>query len=116
MNLKRKLIAWAAILYAVSLLAQVPSAPANLRPTKPSLEFANGGPDDNANFCWMGRTNVATQAGLIYRLESSLDLVTWELLPPEIDGTGQVEAFYDAMDLGGDKHYRIETRPGVLPP
>lgn len=115
MNPKRELIAWAAILYAASLLAQVPIAPNNLRPTNPSLEFANGGPDDNANFCWMGRTNIATQTGVIYRLESSYDLATWELLPPEIDGTGQVESFYDAMDLDVCKYYRITTSPGVLP-
>ena len=55
-----------------------------------------------------------TETNRIYRLEASCDMVNWELRPPEIDGTGDTEVFFDASNTVAS--YRVVSREGVLPP
>jgi len=78
----------------------------------PNLE--NGGPD-NDNFCLMFKTNFMTETNKIYSLESSTNLITWQLCSPQIDGTGQMEYFFDDYFNDKVKLYRITFLEGVLP-
>ena len=73
--------------------------------------FANGGPDEE-NFCRMFRVDFLTETNRIYRLEKSHDLSNWGPCPPEIDGTGQPDRFFDANNAGAS--YRVVSREGVL--
>jgi len=73
--------------------------------------FANGGPDEE-NFCRMFRVDFQTEMNRIYRLEKSNDLTNWVQCPPEVDGTGQPDMFFDAGNAGAS--YRVASREGVL--
>lgn len=90
-----------------SRIIEPPGMPFNLLPPR----FANGGPDEQ-NFCPMFRVDFPTETNRIYRLEASHDLVNWEPRPPEIDGTGEPDRFFDAGN--GGESYRVMSRDGVL--
>lgn len=77
-------------------------------------DIANGGPD-LANWALMFRTRFMTKTNRIYGLESSFDFVNWTLCPPEIDGTGEPDHFFDDYFLNQIRVYRIASREGVLP-
>jgi hypothetical protein len=66
-------------------------------------------PDDVEMFT----VEFPTETNRIYRFEGTKDLLTWEYLPPEIDGTGQPDTFYDKHE--GTAAYRVVSREGVLP-
>lgn len=76
--------------------------------------LANGGPDLD-NFCLMFQTRALTKTNFIYGLESTHDFVNWMLMPPEIDGTGAEESFFDECLTNELRVYRIASRPGILP-
>jgi hypothetical protein len=79
-----------------------------------TARFANG-TDTNeptADYCRMFRVDFATETNWIYGLESSNELATWTLCPPEIDGTGQPDYFFDIDE--GSRNYRLAIREGVL--
>lgn len=76
-------------------------------------QIANGGTDNIENICPMFKTAFPTNLGFIYGLESSQNMVSWTLCPPELDGTGSPESFFDV--LNGARFYRVVSRPGVLP-
>jgi len=80
-----------------------------------SPSLANGGPD-LANYCLMFKSSFLTQTNFIYGLYSSYDMVNWSLCPPEIDGTGTGESFFDECLTNEIRSYRIMARAGVLPP
>jgi hypothetical protein len=84
------------------------------RPVQAS-NLANGGPD-LANYCLMFKSSFLTQTNFIYGLYSSYDMVNWSLCPPEIDGTGTGESFFDECLTNEIRTYRIMARAGVLPP
>jgi len=92
-----------------------PPPPTTGGPSFPLLppRFANGGPDEE-NFCRMFRIDFPTVTNRIYGLESTVNMVTWDLCPPEVDGTGAQEVFFDANN--GGRSYRVTSREGVLPP
>jgi hypothetical protein len=77
-----------------------------------SPRFASGSEGTN-EYCRMFRVDFQTQTNWIYGLESSSDLVHWQPCPPEIDGTGEPDYFFDA-DFD-HKSYRLVLREGVLP-
>jgi hypothetical protein len=77
-----------------------------------SPRFDNGSEGTN-EYCRMFRVDFATETNWIYGLESSIDLVNWQPCPPEIDGTGQPDYFFDADS--DHKSYRLVLREGVLP-
>ena len=66
-------------------------------------------PDDVEMFM----VSFPTETNRIYRFEGTKDLVTWQYLPPELDGTGQPDTFYDKHE--GISAYRVVSREGVLP-
>lgn len=74
--------------------------------------FTLPAPDEDLT-CRMFRVVFPTETNCIYGLECSLDLQRWELCPPEIDGTGLPDEFFDVNEA--DRYYRVTTRPGVLP-
>jgi len=80
-----------------------------------SPRFANGGQDETNNAGLMFRVDFPTETNHIYGLELSRDLVHWEARPPEIDGTGQLEFFFDAIFVDANNSYRVVSREGVLP-
>ncbi len=75
--------------------------------------IANGAFDD-LNPCFMFRTDFSTETNRIYGLEWTSDFVNWMLCPPEIDGTGETEYFFDVL-TNPFTVYRIASRPGALP-
>jgi len=77
--------------------------------------LANGGPD-LANYCLMFKSSFQTQTNFIYGLYSSPDMLNWALCPPEIDGTGTEESFFDECLTNEIRTYRIMARAGTLPP
>jgi len=84
-------------------------------PPTQAAQFANGGPD-LANYCLMFRSSFQTQTNFIYGLYSSPDMLNWALCPPEIDGTGTEESFFDECLTNEIRTYRIMARAGSLPP
>ncbi len=80
-----------------------------------SPQVANGGSDNVDNLCPMFKTWFTTNTNWIYGLESSSNMVHWALCPPEIDGTGSPEYFFDALFNNEARSYRIASRVGVLP-
>jgi hypothetical protein len=77
--------------------------------------LGNGGPD-LANYCLMFKSSFQTQTNFIYGLYSSPDMLNWALCPPEIDGTGTEESFFDECLTNEIRTYRIMARAGNLPP
>jgi hypothetical protein len=74
--------------------------------------FANGSEGTN-EYCRMFRVDFATEINYIYGLECSTNLLDWTLCPPEIDGTGQQDYFFDIDE--GNRSYRLVLREGILP-
>jgi hypothetical protein len=89
-----------------------PPAPGVTNTMIVSPRFDNGSEGTN-EYCRMFRVDFATETNWIYGLESSIDLVNWQPCPPEIDGTGQPDYFFDADS--DHKSYRLVLREGVLP-
>jgi hypothetical protein len=102
-------------LSSMLLQSVVPLVPDVTNTVIVSPRFANG-TDTNeptADYCRMFRVDFATETNWIYGLESSNELANWTLCPPEIDGTGQPDYFFDVDSE--HKSYRLVLREGVLP-
>ncbi len=78
-----------------------------------SPQVANGGTDNVENVCPMFKVWFTTNTNWIYALEKTSNFVAWSPCPPEINGTGSSESFFDALEGAGS--YRIASRPGILP-
>ena len=89
--------------------------PGSSTPPAQAPALANGGPDV-ANYCLMFRSSFPTQTNFIYGLYSSPDMLNWALCPPEIDGSGAEESFFDECLTNEIRTYRVMARAGNLPP
>jgi hypothetical protein len=77
-----------------------------------SPRFDNGSVVETNEYCRMFRVDFATETNWIYGLESSTNLVNWQPCPPEINGTGQPDYFFDIDE--GNRSYRLVLREGVI--
>jgi hypothetical protein len=108
----------AASLRTIKQFSTPPVPPSSSAPSAFPIQapqLANGGPDQ-ANYCLMFKSSFQTQTNFIYGLYSSPDMLNWALCPPEIDGTGTEESFFDECLTNPIRTYRIMARVGNLPP
>jgi hypothetical protein len=108
----------AASLRTIKQFSTPPVPPSSWAPSAFPIQapqLANGGPDVD-NYCLMFKSSFQTQTNFIYGLYSSPDMLNWALCPPEIDGTGTEESFFDECLTNEIRTYRIMARAGSLPP